>query len=225
MKNNLIYLLILVLLASCSPPRKVSRNLDTMIHGYVTPGFENVKEEFIKNFTDKGDWGAACAIYYKGEKVVDLWGGFSDPLHKDLWEENTMVMVFSTTKGLAATTLAMANSKGWLNYDEKVSTYWPEFAVNGKENITVRQLLAHEAGLCLVDTKFKIDLLADFDSLASIMARQKPIWQPGSKHGYHLTTMGMYMNELLRRTDPNGRSIGQFFAEEIAQPYELNFYI
>lgn len=227
-KTFYLFLLSIFLIASfnqCSISHKVKKHPDKYIHGYVAPGFEEVKEEFIKNYTDREENGAACAIYYKGEKVVDLWGGYEDALTNKLWEEDTKVIVFSTTKGLAAICLAMAHSNGWLDYDEKVSTYWPEFAQNGKEDITVRQLLAHEAGLCLVDEVFEIDDLANFDYIAEIMARQKPLWEPGTEHGYHLATIGMYMNELMRRVDPQGRSIGVFFAEELAKPLNLDFYI
>ena len=217
--------LVFLFFNQCSVSHKVKKHPEEFIHGYVVPGFEEVKEVFVRNFTEKKENGAACAIYYKGEKVVDLWGGYKDALTRKLWEEDTKVIVFSTTKGLSAICLAMAHSNGWLNYDEKVSTYWPEFAQNGKENITVRQLLAHEAGLCLVDQIFTVEDLADFDFIAGIMARQKPLWKPGEKHGYHLSTMGMYMNELMRRVDPEGRSIGQFFAEELAKPLDLDFYI
>ena len=214
-----------IFLSHCSVSNKAKKNPDDIVHGYVAPGFEEVKEEFIRNYTQRKENGSAISIYYKDEKVVDLWGGYRNALTKSKWEEDTKVIVFSTTKGLAALCLAMAHSNGLLDYDEKVSNYWPEFAQNGKQNITVRQLLAHEAGLCLVDEAFTIDDLADFDYIAGIMARQKPLWEPGQMHGYHLATMGMYMNELMRRVDPEGRSIGQFFAEEIAGPLDLNFYI
>jgi len=209
----------------CSLSYKVKKDPDKLIHGYVAPGFEEVKNEFIRNFTKRGENGAAFSVYYKGEKVVDLWGGYKDALTKKPWEENTKVLVFSTTKGIAALCLAMAHSNGWLDYDEKVTTYWPEFGQNGKENITVRQLLAHEAGLCLVDEIFTIDSLANFEYIADVMARQKPLWEPGTQHGYHLSTMGMYMNEIMRRVDPKKRSIGVFFAQEIAKPLGAEFYI
>ncbi|MCK5029514.1 MAG: beta-lactamase family protein [Bacteroidales bacterium] len=221
----ILSLLIILFFSQCSLSYKAKKNPDSIIHGYVAPEFEEVKEEFIRNFIERKESGSAIAIYYKDEKVVDLWGGYRDALTKSKWEEDTKVIVFSTTKGLAAMCLAMANSNGWLDYEEKVSVYWPEFAQNGKENITVRQLLAHEAGLCLVDEIFTIGDLADFDYIAEIIARQKPLWEPGAMHGYHLATMGMYMNELMRRVDPNGRSIGQFFTEEIAKPLYLDFYI
>ncbi|NOQ26529.1 MAG: serine hydrolase [Bacteroidales bacterium] len=221
----LIILLISLLFGQCSISYKVKKHPERVIHGYVAPGFEEVKEEFIRNYMCRKENGSAVAIYYKGEKVVDLWGGYRDVLTKSKWEEDTKVIVFSTTKGLAALCLAMAHSNGWLDYEEKVSTYWPEFAQNGKESITVRQLLAHEAGLCLVDEVFEINDLANFDFIAELMARQKTLWKPGEMHGYHLSTMGMYMNELMRRVDPKGRSIGVFFEEELAKPLDLDFYI
>jgi len=218
-------IVLFIAFSGCSLSYKARRNPDKIIHGYVAPGFEEVKEEFIKNYIHKDENGSALAIYYKGEKVVDLWGGYRDVLTRKKWEEDTKVIVFSTTKGLAALCLAMAHSNGWLDYNEKVATYWPEFAQNGKEDITVEQLLAHEAGLCLVDEVFEIDDLANLDYIADLMARQKPLWEPGTQHGYHLATMGMYMNELMRRVDPKGRSIGVFFAEEFAKPLGLDFYI
>jgi len=220
-----LLVLVLIIFNHCSLSHKVQKKPEEIIHGYVAPGFEEVKEEFIRNYIERKENGSALAIYYKGEKVVDLWGGYRNALTNKKWEEDTKVIVFSTTKGLAAICLAMAHSNGWLDYEERVSTYWPEFAQNGKEEITVRQLLAHEAGLCLVDEVFEIGDLADFDYIAEIMARQKPLWEPGSQHGYHLSTMGMYMNELMRRVDPKGRSIGVFFAEELVEPLELDFYI
>lgn len=222
---SIISIFVILAFSQCTLSYKVKRNPDHIIHGYVAPGFEEVKEEYIRNYTKRKENGSALTIYYRGAKVVDLWGGYSDALTKTRWEEDTKVIVFSTTKGLAALCLAMANSNGWLDYNEKVATYWPEFAQNGKENITVKQLLAHEAGLCLVDEVFEIDDLANFDYIAEIMARQKPLWEPGQQHGYHLSTMGMYMNELMRRVDPKGRSIGVFFAEELAKPLDLDFYI
>ncbi|MFC2152133.1 serine hydrolase domain-containing protein [Bacteroidota bacterium] len=228
LKKSILYITLLstmLFFNQCSLSYRAKKNSDSVVHGYVAPGFEEVKKEFIRNYIYRKENGSAIAIYYRGEKVVDLWGGYRDALTKSEWEENTKVIVFSTTKGLAALCLAMAHSNGWLDYEEKVSSYWPEFSENGKENITVRQLLAHEAGLCLVDEVFEIGDLANLDYIAEVMARQKPLWEPGQQHGYHLSTMGMYMNELMRRVDPNGRSIGQFFAEELAEPFELDFYI
>ena len=136
------------------------------IHGFVSPGYEAVREAFAENFAKRHELGAACCVYHKGEKVVDLWGGVRNKATGDPWEEDTMVIVHSTTKGLAAMTLALAHSRGWLDYDAPVCKYWPEFAQNGKEKITVRQLLAHQAGLFAFDEKVDRNVVADLDRLA-----------------------------------------------------------
>lgn len=195
------------------------------IGGRVAPGFEEVRAEFERNFAERGEIGAAVAAYWRGEKVVDLWGGRRTPEGDEPWLRDTMVVVMSTTKGLAAMTLAVANARGWLNYDAPVSLYWPEFAQNRKGSITVRQLLGHEAGLVLLDEPLTIEKLGDLDGLARILARQTPAWAPGTRHGYHTMTVGLYMQELIRRVDPDHRSLGRFFHDEIAAPLGLDFYI
>ena len=195
------------------------------IHGFVSPGFEAVRHAFAENFARRRELGAACCVYHKGEKVVDLWGGVRNKATSEPWEENTMALVYSATKGLSAMTLAIAHSRGWLDYDELVCKYWPEFAQNGKEKITVRQLLAHQAGLFALDEPLDRSMVADFDRLATILARQKPAWEPGTRQAYHAVTIGFYEGELLRRIDPQHRSLGQFFQDEIATPLGLDFYI
>jgi CubicO group peptidase (beta-lactamase class C family) len=197
----------------------------SLLQGEVAPGFEEVASEFEKNFAQRGEVGAACAIYHEGRKVVDLWGGYRDLKILASWEEDTMVLVFSATKGISALTVALAHSRGLIDYDEKVATYWPEFDQYGKEDITVRQLLGHQAGLCAIDEPLNAQVLADHDAVASILARQRPAWEPGTKHGYHHLSLGLYEGELIRRTDPQHRSLGRFFQEEIAAPLGLDFYI
>ncbi|HEX8946350.1 MAG TPA: serine hydrolase [Gemmatimonadaceae bacterium] len=195
------------------------------IEGHVSPGFEPVRRAFVENFARRHELGGACCVYYEGEKVVDLWGGARDKATGTPWEEDTMVIVWSATKGLSAMTLAVAHSRGLLDYDERVSTYWPEFAQNGKEQITVRQLLAHQAGLFAFDEPVDKNVIADLDRLALVLARQKPAWEPGTRQSYHALTLGFYESELLRRIDPRHRSLGQFFQDEIAAPLGLDFYI
>jgi CubicO group peptidase (beta-lactamase class C family) len=195
------------------------------IGGRVAPGFEEVRAEFERNFAERGEIGAAVAAYVRGEKVVDLWGGRRAPESDLPWNEDTMVIVHSTTKGLSAMTLAIANSRGWLDYDAPIARYWPDFAQNGKASITVRQLLGHEAGLVFVDEHLTVEKLRDFDYLARLLARQAPEWQPGTRHGYHAMSIGLYMQEIIRRVDPAHRSLGQFFHEEVARPLNLDFYI
>ena len=197
----------------------------THVDGMVAPGFEEVRTEFERNFTERGEIGAAVAAYWRGEKVVDLWGGRRTPTGDAPWNEDTMVVVMSTTKGLAAMTLAVASARGWLDYDAPVARYWPEFAQNGKATVTVRQLLGHEAGLVLLDEKLTIEKLHDLDYLARVLARQKPAWTPGTRHGYHTMSIGLYAQELIRRVDPAHRTLGRFFHDEIAVPLRLEFYI
>jgi CubicO group peptidase (beta-lactamase class C family) len=195
------------------------------VEGHVSPGFEAVRAAFVENFSRRHELGGACCVYHGGAKVVDLWGGLRNKATGERWQEDTMVLVHSTTKGLAAMTMAVAHSRGWLDYDERVCTYWPEFAQQGKETITVRQLLEHQAGLFAFDGQGDRSLVADLDRLAEVLARQKPAWEPGSRHGYHAITLGYYESELLRRIDPGRRSLGQFFQDEIATPLGLEVYI
>lgn len=202
---------------------KARQRLD--VQGYVNPGFEPVRAAFIENFSRRHELGGACCVYHRGEKVVDLWGGLRDKATGDSWEEGTMVLVYSATKGPAAMTLALAHSRGWLDYDERVCTYWPEFAQQGKDRVTVRQLLAHQAGLFAFDEPVDRDVVADLDRLAAVLARQKPAWEPGTRQAYHAISLGFHQGELLRRIDPRHRTLGQFFQDEIATPLGIDFYI
>jgi CubicO group peptidase (beta-lactamase class C family) len=195
------------------------------IEGHVSAGFEAVRDAFAENFSLRHELGGACCVYHRGEKVVDLWGGVRNKTTGEPWEEDTMVLVYSATKGLAAMTLAVAHSRGWLDYEQRICTYWPEFAQQGKEAITVRQLLAHQAGLFALDQPVDKSVVADLDRLAVVLARQKPAWEPGTRQAYHAITLGFYEAELLRRVDPRHRSLGQFFQDEIASPLGLDFYI
>ena len=195
------------------------------VQGHVSRGFEAVREAFAENFTRRHELGGACCAYQRGERVVDLWGGVRNKQTGDPWQRDTMVIVYSATKGLAAMTLAIAHSRGWLDYEERVCAYWPEFAQRGKERITVRQLLAHQAGLYALDEVVDRSVVADLDRLAAVLARQKPAWEPGTRQAYHAITLGYYESELLRRIDPQHRSLGQFFQDEIASPLGLDVYI
>ena len=220
-----------------SPPRRERRaggkydtrstdmKTTTRVSGFVAPGFDEVRAEFERNFAERGEIGAAVAAYWRGEKVVDLWGGRRTPESDAPWNEDTMVVVNSITKGLSALTLVVAHARGWLDYEAPVARYWPEFAQNGKGALTVRQLLGHEAGLVVLDELLTLDKLRDLDYMARLLARQQPAWTPGTRHGYHTMTIGLYMQELIRRVDPAHRSLGRFFREEIAVPLGLEFYI
>ena len=203
----------------------VAASLRTDVKGQVSHGFEPVRDAFLENFNVRKELGAACCVYLHGEKVVDLWGGIRNQATGEPWQEDTMVVVWSATKGMAAMTLALAHSRGWLDYDERVCTYWPEFAQRGKDAVTVRQLLAHQAGLFAFDEPADRAVVADLDRLAQVLARQTPAWPPGERQAYHALTLGFYECELLRRIDPQHRSLGQFFQDEIATPLGLDFYI
>src|SRR6516162_358229 len=195
------------------------------VEGHVSCGYEGVRDAFVENFVRRRELGGACCIFRHGEKVVDLWGGIRNKRTGELWAPDTMVVVHSATKGLAAMTLAIAHSRGWLDFEERVCAYWPEFAQNGKERVTVRQLLAHQAGLFAFDEPVDRSVVADLDRLAVVLARQKPAWEPGTRQAYHALSLGFYEGELLRRIDPLHRSLGQFFQDEIASPLGLDFYI
>ena len=195
------------------------------ISGHAEPGFEGVADAFAENFASRNELGAACTMYVDGTEVVHLWGGVRNRKTGEPWERNTMVIVWSATKGMSGLAIALAESRGLLEYDERVSTYWPEFAQQGKEAITVRQLISYQAGLFALDAPVDKTVLADFDRLAIILAQQKPAWAPGKRQAYSMLCLGFYESELLRRVDPSHRSLGQFFQEEIAYPLGLDFYI
>jgi len=196
-----------------------------MVLGQVAPGFEPVRDEFERNFTQRGELGAACAVFVGGQPVVDLWGGVRDEATGAAWESDTLILVFSTTKGMASMAVAHAHSNELFDYDDYVASYWKDFAQNGKEAITIRQLLSHQAGLCALDEPLDYDTMADPDRTATVLARQTPAWTPGAKHGYHAQTLGLYEAELIRQVDPQHRTLGQYFQDEIAKPLGIEFYI
>lgn len=197
----------------------------TVVHGHTTPDFEPVRAAFQENFSERNELGAACCVYVKGEKTVDLWGGIRDGGTGAPWERDTMVIVFSLTKGMSAMTLALAHSRGWLDYEARVADYWPAFAQNGKAEITVRQLLSHQGGLHAFHQKVDRDVIADPDRLAAILESETPAWPPGARNAYHFMSLGFYESELLRHVDSARRRVGQFFREEIAEPLGLDFFI
>ncbi|WP_029117866.1 EstA family serine hydrolase [Mycobacterium sp. URHB0044] len=196
-----------------------------LISGDVDEGYGKVADVFRRNFDAGKEIGAAVAVYRDGCKVVDLWGGYRDGSTQAPWEEDTIALVFSTTKGVASLAVAVAVSRGLLSYDAKVADYWPEFAQAGKEGITVRQLLSHQAGLPFLKPTLTRHDLANPTRMTAKLEAQRPVWSPGTRQGYHAITLGWYTGELIRRTDPEGRSFGQFFADEVAKPLDLDYYI
>jgi CubicO group peptidase (beta-lactamase class C family) len=197
----------------------------TAVDGFCDPRYELVRQVFRENFERRGDVGAAVAVYEHGEPVVDLWGGIADPRTQRPWERDTLVTLYSTTKGIAAATFALAHSRGLVDFEAPVKEYWPEFAQAGKGEVTVRQLLAHQAGLCAVAGRLTPAVVGDAARLAEVLAAERPAWRPGDHHGYHVLSLGWYQSAILRRADPRGRSLGEIFRDEIAGPLDLDIHI
>src|SRR3954463_2624110 len=193
------------------------------IEGTVDPGFEAVRDAFAANFSDHGEVGASVCVYVDGRPVVDLWGGVADPADGRPWTQDAIVPFFSSTKGVTAVAANLAIERGLLDPDDTVATYWPEFAEAGKESITVRQVLSHQAGLPLVEGTFTLDEALSWEPMVTALAAQAPLWPPGSQHGYHMRTYGWLVGELLRRV--SGLSPGQFLRRQVADPLGLQFWV
>jgi CubicO group peptidase (beta-lactamase class C family) len=197
----------------------------TPVGGDADEGYGKVADAFHRNFSRGKEIGAAVAVYRDGRKVVDLWGGIANASTKEPWQQDTIVNVFSTTKGVASLAVAVAASRGLIDFDAKVADYWPEFAQGGKGAVTVRQLFSHQAGLVAIKPPLTLGDIADPDKLSAKIATQVPAWPPGTRYGYHAVTLGWYQSALIRRVDPQGRTLGRFFADEIATPMDLDFHI
>ncbi len=196
--------------------------MDTAIAGTCQADFDAVRSAFERNF-EAGDIGASCAVTVGGELVVDLWGGHSDLDRHTPWERDTIVNVWSTTKMTAALCVLMLHDRGQLSVDEPMATYWPEFAANGKEGVLVRHAMGHTAGLPAFDEFVDDQVVFDWDECCRRLAAQPPRWAPGNGSGYHAETQGWLLGELVRRVD--GRTIGDFFREEVAEPLGVDFHI
>ncbi len=195
------------------------------IHGTVAPRFEGVREAFARNFAEADELGASVHVMVDGETVVDLWGGIADRESGRPWERDTLVNVWSSTKGVLATATHMLVDRGLIDIDAPVARYWPEFAQQGKGAITVRWLMSHQAGLPAVDGDGELPALAcqDWETMTSALAATKPQWEPGTKHGYHTVTFGWLVGELIRRV--TGEMPGDFIRREIAAPLDAPFYL
>ena len=195
----------------------------SQVYGEVAPGFERVKDAFAANFEINGEVGAACSAYHRGEKVVDLWGGVADQESGRPWAEDSMVVVASSTKGATAICANLLVQRGELDLDAPVALYWPEFAAAGKQDIPVRHLLCHQVGLPVLDKPLAIEEYLAWELPIKALAAQSPVWEPGTTHGYHAMTYGWLVGEVVRRI--SGRSLGTFFADEVAGPLSLDFWI
>lgn len=193
------------------------------IGGEVAPGFEGVRDAFVRNFTDHGEVGAGVSVYHRGEKVVDLWGGMAHPDTADPWREDTLVLVFSTTKGMTAACAHVLADRGELDFDAPVTEYWPEFGQAGKQGVPVSWLFCHKTGLFDIDGAMSLADALAWDPVVEALAAQEPMWDPGSRHGYHAVTYGWLAGEVIRRI--SGKSLGRFFQDEVAAPLGLDSWI
>jgi CubicO group peptidase (beta-lactamase class C family) len=197
-----------------------------MVEGTVSNGFENAREQFTANFERDGDYrevGASFVAFHRGNKVVDLWGGSADAARTRPWRRGTLGNVWSATKGIVAIAVAMCVERGLFRYEDAVAKVWPEFAANGKEKITIAQLLSHQAGLNGFAEPTTLKDFENWDACCAKLARQAPAWPPGEASSYHAMTYGWLAGELVRRA--SGKSIGRFVRDEIARPLDAEFYI
>lgn len=195
----------------------------TKISGWTAPGFEPVREAFQANFDQGSEVGAAFGAYHHGELVVDLWGGIADTTTDRTWDEDTLVLVYSTTKGITAMCANRLAQQGAIDVEAPVATYWPEFAQAGKENVTVAELLSHRAGLAWVDGSLSFEQALAWEPVVEALEHQAPSWPPGSAHGYHATTFGWLVGEVVRRV--SGKTLGTYFHDEIAGPLGAQFFV
>ncbi len=193
------------------------------VSGKCDPKFERVREEFERNFRERGEVGASVCVTLDGETVVDLWGGTADIDTGEPWKEDTVSVVFSSTKGATALCAHILASRGLLDIDAPVVKYWPEFGKAGKENITVKMLLNHQAGLPHVRRPLPQGAFYDWDIMVHALEEQEPFWEPGTRHGYQFVVFGWLVGEVVRRV--SGKSLGRFFQDEVAKPLRLDFWI
>ena len=194
-----------------------------MISGHVDPRFARVRDEFERNFAERGDIGASVCVTVDGETVIDCWGGVADPSTGGAWKSDTVATVWSCTKGATALCAHMLADRGLIDFDAPVARYWPEFAANGKEGVTVRMLLNHQSGVAAWREPVPPNGLYDWERSTSALACQAPYWEPGTRHGYHALTFGHLVGEVVRRV--TRQSLGQFFADEVAKPLGIDVWI
>ncbi|MFG2451582.1 serine hydrolase domain-containing protein [Streptomyces sp. NPDC048512] len=193
------------------------------VNGTVAEGFEPVREAFARNFAALGDRGAAVTVYRDGHRVVDLWAGNRDVDGTEPWQHGTAQIVRSATKGVAAAVVLLLAQRGLLDLDAPVASHWPAYKARGKEHTRVRHLLAHRAGVPVLDRPLTPAEAADPDIAAAAVAAQTPVWRPGTDHGYHAQTYSWLTGELVRRV--TGRTLGAWIADEIARPLDLDLWV
>jgi CubicO group peptidase (beta-lactamase class C family) len=200
----------------------VAHMTDTVI-GHVHSRFAAMQDVFARNFSEGLEHGASVAIVKDGEIIVDLWGGHADKAHIRPWDNTSLANVWSVSKAIVALAVAKLVEAGKLRYDDPLAKHWPEFAVAGKEHITLEQVLTHRSGLDGVSTPVDLDGLCDWPFYTSSLAAMAPNWEPGSRCAYHALSYGHLAGEVIRRV--SGKSVGQFIADEIAAPLGVEFYI
>jgi CubicO group peptidase (beta-lactamase class C family) len=193
------------------------------IEGHCDPRFASVRDAFAANFEAGREVGASLAATVDGELVVDLWGGFADAARTRAWDRDTIINVFSTTKAMVALCAHMLIDRGQLDVDAPVARYWPEFAREGKERITVRQVLSHTAGLAGIRQPLTTEALYDWRRMTDALVAEAPWWEPGTANGYHALTYGYVIGEIVRRI--TGKTLGAFFRDEVAAPLGADFHI
>ncbi len=202
----------------------IEENLNgKLIQGVCDEKFESVAEQFLRNYSERGEVGASVCVRVGDQKVVDLWGGFAEEESQRPWQEDTVSIVFSCTKAATALCAHILVDRGLLDLNAPVSRYWPEFAQAGKQDVTVAMMLNHSAGVPAFREPVKEGGYNDWDYMIERLEKEQPFWLPGTRNGYHMISFGWTVGELVRRV--SGKSLGQFFADEIAAPLDLDFWI
>jgi CubicO group peptidase (beta-lactamase class C family) len=198
---------------------------NTQISGHVTKGFEPVRDAFLKNFEEGLEAGAGFCVRKDGEIIIDLIGGTTDRQGEEFWHQDTLVPVFSSTKAVAAIIIALLVDRGHLDYESPVRDIWPEFDQHGKGGLSIAQVMSHQAGLSGITTPMDVTDWFDWDLICERLAAQKPIWEPGTRSGYHPLTFGFLAGEIARRADPAHRTLGTILREDICEPENIDFFI
>ncbi len=193
------------------------------IEGSCDPQFAPVRSAFETNYATEEEVGSCVSVVVDGKPVVDLWGGWRDKACSQPWERDTIVCMMSVCKGVSAITFNMLVDRGLIDLDAPIAKYWPEFAQAGKEKIPVRYALDHRAGLCIITEKLPPGSLFDWDAITGALARQAPLWEPGTKSGYHIHNQGFILGAIVRRV--TGKTFSQIFLDEIARPLGLDYQI
>jgi len=193
------------------------------IGGFCAPEFDAVRVEFERNFSARGDVGAAVAGFVDGELVVDMWGGWQDNNKEKPWKQGTLAPVFSGSKGLTSTCLHLLAERGVIDLNQPVAAYWPEFAQSGKADITIAMVMSHRSGVIGPRQRMTPDEVQDWDHVCAALATSAPWWKPGAAQGYHMVTFGFILGEVVKRV--TGRTVGGFLREQIAEPFGADVFI